>query len=138
LSDNNVFDISPLAHLSIKALDISNNPLENIHDLFENESHLEHLQVNDTGFSRNNNLILSVRENHLEIAKNRVFILNSEGKIIKGYYPVKILLLGNHGSGKSQFLNYFLSGKLKEKSETTDILQIEFFKENTSSILPNA
>jgi len=136
ISHNKIEDISHLALIPLKTLDISYNPIENIELLLSIKS-LKHLNVNETIFSKKNNLVLSSRENHLNIIKNRLLIQNSNGENVSSHYPVKVLLLGNHGSGKSQFLNYFLNNTLLQESETTDIIQIKSFKEK-NSVLPKA
>ncbi|MBS7230323.1 leucine-rich repeat domain-containing protein [Flavobacterium psychroterrae] len=138
LSSNNIEDISPLIDLPLKSLSISDNPIENIEESLLFKNTLEYLSINDTIYAKNNNLELSKTENHLNIIKNKIIIKNSLGETVDSYYPVKILLLGNHSSGKSQFLNYFLNNTLQQKSETTDILQIKFFKDKRDSILPTA
>jgi len=140
ISYNNIDDISPLRKLPLKELNISHNPIENIDSLIPivNDNSLQYLSLSDTIFEKLNNLELPKRENHIAILKNRLLIYNSDGEISEGYYPVKVLLLGNHRSGKSQFLSYFLTGKLVEESKTTDIIQIELYRDIKSSILPTA
>lgn len=75
------------------------------------------------------NMKLEEFENHLEILKNYFKLEDAKNKIEIKSIP-KIMFLGNHNSGKSTFLNYFLNENFDKKSESTHILNIQKYEKS--------
>ena len=73
--------------------------------------------------------------NSLEILRNYFKLEDAEKKIEIKTIP-KIMLVGNHNSGKSTFLNFFLNNKFDKKLQSTHILNIQKYeKENTTKAI---
>lgn len=71
----------------------------------------------------NSHIILHEKENHYNTIANELKKLNDLQ--VKAVLPEKIVLLGNHASGKSSLLYYLQNKKLEYKEDSTHILKIE-------------
>lgn len=127
LQSNKISKINGISELkNLVSLNLSNNLIEDLKDCEELLlSNVKELMIEHNPFIEKKNIILDKNENHFDIIVNE----------IKKYYaskrkiplPLKICLLGNHASGKSTFLNYFLENEAK-KNNSTHILEIHPFK----------
>ena len=132
LSDNQLTRIEELAYLSrLESLDLSNNELSVIENL--PQTSLKELTVggNNIEYIRSSfsdkdsellpcRLIFTPYENHLEDIKRWQLRKPLETLVL----PIKVMLLGNHSSGKSTFLNSLHKGKGKKKTGSTHVLRV--------------
>ena len=130
LSDNQLTRIEELAYLSrLESLDLSNNELSVIENL--PQTSLKELTVGSnnieyirSSFSDKDSELLPCRliftpyENHLEDIKRWQLREPSETLAL----PIKVMLLGNHSSGKSTFLDSL--HKRKKKPRSTHVLRV--------------
>lgn len=119
LSDNKLIDFESL------------KPLKGLFD----SNQLKELYIDSNPFLETIQIELKYGENHILFLKNEFANFYSFNKMDVSL-PIKILLLGNHKSGKSSLIYYIKNRRLKNKSDSTHILSVEYFKtkENTSSI----
>lgn len=139
LSGNELTDISPLAALtSLKELNVSYNELADIQIFKEvvKINTIDYLRANNNPFVVANNLVLNENENHLEIIKVALKKVEEAelDDAIDGYLPVKVLMLGNHGSGKSSLVHYLNETNLKIKHDTTHILNVVPYKKQENGL----
>ncbi|MBY0540089.1 MAG: TIR domain-containing protein [Campylobacterales bacterium] len=81
------------------------------------------------------NIKLENFNNNIESLRNYFKLEDAKNKIEIKTIP-KIMLVGNHNSGKSTFLNYFLNNKFDKKLQSTHILNIQKYeKENTTKAI---
>jgi internalin A len=158
---NNINDISALRNIKgLETINFSRNFLFTLYGiehtdkltrLIVNENNLLELEDFEFVLDKNENLYLEISDNpflkkaQLKLFKNEnhfTFIYellirqidNSVKQKLK--YPVKILMLGNHGSGKSSLVNYITENRLLG---STHILRIENYKfTKEKKILPDA
>ena len=130
LSDNQLTRIEGLDYLSrLEGLDLSNNTLSVIENL--PQTSLKELKVegNDVEYIRRSfsdkdseklpcRLIFSPYQNHLEDIKRWQLREPSETLAL----PIKVMLLGNHSSGKSTFLNSLC--KREKEARSTHVLRV--------------
>lgn len=143
LFDNQIIDIKPLEELlALKEVDVGINKISDISvvkELLLKLHYLERLSIFDNPFLENIDLNLEIgsKVNNLIDLKN-YFSKEDENNKIKYLLPAKIMLLGNHLSGKSTFLNNFFNEK-KQDNLSTHILNIRHYKKSTKAdILPEA
>lgn len=138
LSLNNIADFSFLSHLKIiKKLDLSNNFITDLKQLeYIVDLPLLELSIGNNPYFSYNNIILKTRENHYNIVINELKKLLVDIQI-SAVLPEKIILLGNHASGKSSFLYYLQNEKLDYTHDSTHILKIEKYPNNYDE-LPKA
>lgn len=125
LRNNNIFKITNLSSKSITDLDLSNNRINSFEDfssVINSNINLQYLTIDNNPFLINIDVKVEEFENHFFTIKNELQKLEAKKKEI--ILPVKIMLLGNHASGKSTFLDYFLTNKITNKNESTHILKI--------------
>lgn len=141
LSSNRISKIEEISELkNLVDFNISENSIEDIKDCEELlKSEVKKLKIQDNPFLNNNSILLNRGQNHFDTIRNELEKLEkSKEEII---LPVKVMLLGNHASGKSTFLNYFLIDKIENKNESTHILKIvnypKYYKKRKSQ-LPSA
>ena len=80
------------------------------------------------------NINLEIK-NNLETLRNYFKLEDAENKIEIKAIP-KIMLVGNHNSGKSTFLNYFLNDDFDKTLQSTHILNIQKYeKENKTKAI---
>lgn len=126
LSDNQINSIENLVHLKkLRFLYLSNNCILDGYQILGDLSGLKYLSIEKNPFIKNiSNFLLKEGENHLYALRGK---LKLSGKITVTL-PAKVLLLGNHSSGKSTFANYFLmqndNNRIIQPTETTHILNI--------------
>lgn len=125
LRDNKIEKISYLKNLhNLRFVDVSKN---NIYDIEEFEFILNKsdlfIYANSNPCFEENNIILNRNINHYSIVVNE--LKKREDNQVNGQIPEKILLLGNHKSGKSSLLHYLQNGDLDFKEDSTHILKIE-------------
>lgn len=137
LGSNSISDMTPLLNLgSLEELDLGNNLISNIDSiklLTTNLTNLQFLYI-DANICFEDILDLDFGENHLITVKNYFAKLQEKPDKIK--MPVKVMLIGNHGTGKSTFLNGLLGAN--NTTDSTHILRIENFPKNTNNKLPQA
>lgn len=134
LSSNNIKKIENLDNLkNLEILSLYNNQIENIEEvrnllnkkLFPK---LKHLVIDENPFEKKlKNIKFEGYDNNLETLRNYFKLEDAKNKIKIKNIP-KIMLLGNHNSGKSTFLNYFLNENFDKKSESTHILNIQKYE----------
>ncbi|MBK8081603.1 MAG: leucine-rich repeat domain-containing protein [Saprospiraceae bacterium] len=121
-------------------LDLSSNEITFIDELYSNHN-LTELYLHNNPISPKYGLVFRPFENHWPTVRNYFERQNEKDKVdIK--LPVKVLLLGNHASGKSTLLQYLKTGKLDKIQKSTHILNIDFYNidrsKNDSFNLPDA
>jgi len=137
LSLNNISDIHILDNLKkIKTLYLSNNFISDLSQFeFIIKNSLLTLRTENNPYFSYNNIILKSDENHYGIVLNELKKLGDSQ--IKAVLPEKIILLGNHASGKSSLLYYLQNEKLDYNHDSTHILKIEKYPKDYD-ILPKA
>lgn len=143
LSTNKIIDIEPLNELkSLTTLYLSNNQISDIKaikELLLNLTNLNEFNIYGNPFLENIdlNLKLNINSNNLIDFKN-YFSKEEESNKIEFILPAKIMIFGNHSSGKSSFLGDFVSIPRESKS-STHILDIRHYrKTDEMSVLPDA
>ncbi|MBN8642956.1 MAG: leucine-rich repeat domain-containing protein [Flavobacteriales bacterium] len=137
LTNNKISDISNLHYLSkLKVLFLSNNKISELLS-FEFILDIKHfiLTAGSNPFVNDYKIEIDDYFNCYDVIVNE--ILKRKDKQIKAFLPEKIILLGNHASGKSSLLHYLQNEKLEYDDNSTHILKIEQYpiKYNT---LPKA
>lgn len=140
LKHNNISDLSVFDSIkSINEIELSDNKVIDVEQfkfIFNNPK-LIIKASNNPCFEKN---IIEVDKNNYDTILN-ILKKNNEDKQ-EYILPTKVLLLGNSGSGKSTLLDYVLQEaprKLKEKIDSTHIVQIEIFpKKIKKNQLPQA
>lgn len=139
-SNNQLKSIEFVKELQLlEMLDLHSNNLTNIDGLENIFKSLIKLVIDSNPIVINNNWKLTKYENHLKTILNYFSKKLAPGS--KEYkLPVKVLLLGNHASGKSTLLDYLLSVKSSKKiiqsKNSTHVVRIEQFKTPKNSQLP--
>lgn len=143
---NNLEAITPLTDLKkLYYLDISHNAIKsitplmnklmlcqlfmdhnNVYDFTALHSmpELEVLRADNNPLFADSELLLTPGENQRRTILN-FLKRQEEGGDVETVLPAKVLLLGNHASGKSSLLHYFMEDELKSDSSSTHIIQIE-------------
>lgn len=138
LSGNKISNIESLKELkSLTWLFLSNNQISSIFDIRELLYNLNKLDE----FIIYGNIFLENIDNgssYKLIDFKNYFEKEKENNKIAFILPAKIMLLGNHSSGKSTFLNNFFKENNQDKS-STHILNIKHYKKSKeANILPEA
>ncbi|HEX9980161.1 MAG TPA: leucine-rich repeat domain-containing protein [Flavobacterium sp.] len=124
---------------SLEMLDIHSNNFTNIDELEKILKNLKKLVIDSNPIAVNNNWKLTKYENHLPTVRNYFSKKRAPGAV-EYQMPVKVLILGNHASGKSTLLDYLLlethPKKIVGSKNSTHIVRIEQFKASKKSILP--
>jgi internalin A len=139
LSNNQISKIENLETLTaLTQLDLSYNQISKIENLeaLKALTKLTRLTIHSNDFEKdlpNIKLEQDFRANHLEDIRIYFKLLDAEDfeevKKIK-----KVMLVGNHASGKSTFLDYFFNGTIPKKAkESTHILSIEPYPKQDSN-----
>lgn len=138
LDINKIKKIENLSNLkNLQSLSLSINQIEDIEEvknLLDKKlfPKLKHLIINNNPFEKElRNIKLDIWDS-LEILRNYFKLEDAKNKIEIKNIP-KIMLLGNHNSGKSTFLNYFLNDIFNEKQESTHILNIQKYEKENST-----
>ena len=124
LSKNFVSDLSFIRRLTkLKTLDVSYNRIKDAKSILRTPR-LRQLFISNNPIEHEYDIKISDYENHVVTLRN--YLLRQEEKRkIEIEFPVKVLLLGNHASGKSTLLNYFQTKGLKSDIGSTHIIKIE-------------
>lgn len=132
IADNRIKSL-PLnvKHKYLEILDLSDNEIENI-DFILDLANLKSLRAERNPLSKYLSVVLVDNEDHLHTIKNALYRKNEDGGEIFDK-PVKVLLLGNHATGKTSLLNYIIHGNLKKKTETTHVLNIQFYPDGSNN-----
>jgi len=125
LSRNNLKDLKGIKNLkNLNHLYVDYNKIENLSEFeFLLEFNDLHINAFDNPCFANSSVILLEKENHYSIIANELKKL--EDSQIKAILPEKVVLLGNHASGKSSLLYYLQNRKLDYQEDSTHILKIE-------------
>ncbi|MBK8444699.1 MAG: leucine-rich repeat protein [Sphingobacteriales bacterium] len=130
LSRNQIGEIKGLDNLSkLQKLALFGNQISEIKGLdtlLHTLAQLEHLALWGNPLSTAADLHLKI-DNNLSQIKEYLKIRSAEEQLISFHLPVKVLLLGNHGAGKSSLLHYLTTKELPEHCESTPILQIKAY-----------
>ncbi|MCD8402105.1 leucine-rich repeat domain-containing protein [Tenacibaculum finnmarkense] len=143
VSENQITKIENIDKLTkLSSLDISDNKIseiENLRQILKNEN-LSYLSAYGNPFIENHQLVLEISTNHLDIIKSELQKL--EEKDISIQLPVKIMLLGNHASGKSTLLKYLQTKRRykvnPKRNLSTHVLSVEHSKKKINYNLPKA
>lgn len=151
LSYNDISQLDGLKdQISLEELYIYNNNIKNIEELNKisaivTKKTFRILQLNDNAFlyEKNPPFYLERQSNHLDIILKYFSDTGKRVDFIKMALPVKVMLLGNHSSGKTTFYHYLEEHKIPEISlQSTHILNIheypKIIRYNLSSGLPKA
>ncbi len=140
LSSNHIKKIEGLETLTqLTELNLSANLLKNIADIkgLKDLMSKPKLRIDKNDVSKDLQLSRDRKDSHLTAVLNLIDRFLDDNKI-KITLPLKVLLLGNHSSGKSTLLNYILSGEIK-KHDSTHILNIAYLKrDDPTENLPKA
>ena len=140
ISDNQIEKIENLDKLTnISRLIISNNKIAKIDDVKEilNLQTLQYLSIHNNPFlDEAHSLILNEYENHLESIKNELYKLEENIELIQ--LPVKVMLLGNHASGKSTLLQYIRTKSFRKSNRSTHVLSVIPSRKKINFKLPKA
>lgn len=123
---------------NLKHLKIGENKIEDLNDLnfIKDKGEDFYIEVDENPFVRNHQLKLLKDENHFRFIKELLLRQVDTSNKSTLTYPIKILMLGNHGSGKSSLVNYLTN---KEPTDSTHILRIEnYFIEESVQVLPDS
>lgn len=133
LSDNRISNIEALKTLkNLESLAINKNRIQLVNSVLI-LSNLKYLRMESNPFLDNINLILKENENHLGALKN-YYNRQMHGDLEELRHPVKVILLGNHASGKSSLIQYLLSDAIKVEPESTHILKIVRYPEDENVV----
>lgn len=139
LEDNIISKVENLENLRfLTHISLSENQIENIEELrmLLSLPYLQKLYVTLNPFAHNLLLYIPPNQNNLYDIRN-YFKKMDEKNDAEFALPVKIMLLGNHQSGKTTFSDYFINNKLPDKTESTHILNIKKYPASTTK-LPQA
>lgn len=133
LGSNNIKKIENLDNLkNLEVLFLYDNDIEDIKDIKKliNPNFfpkLKHLVIDENPFEKKLKNIKLNKGNSLETLRNYFKLEDAKKKIEIKAIP-KIMLVGNHNSGKSTFLNYFLNNKFDKTLQSTHILNIQKYE----------
>ena len=136
--DNQIHDISPVQGLgNLIQLSFEYNKISDISQFnFIKKLPIIHIRVKGNPFEQTNNLVLELGVNHykpLLLALEKLKE-SEQHDSVTGYLPVKVLMMGNHGSGKSSLVHYLKHGNLNYIGDTTHILKIEAYKDQDNGL----
>ncbi len=121
VSHNEIVTLDFLRSKKLFSLDISSNSIKSFEPLLN--CRLEFLKAHNNPFVNEIDFYLDPSEDHLNTIKNIYKRLGSRKKI-EVILPAKVMLLGNHGSGKSSFLHYIQNGEYAPKLDSTHIINV--------------
>lgn len=132
LHSNNLQKIEGLEGLeNLSVLIIAHNQINTVEGLNKLKN-ISELRINSNPLEIKYNLILKEFENHWEIIKNIIDRDAEEGKDDSIILPAKIILLGNHASGKSSLLHYLQNQNLEYCGNSTHLLKVEHYPDDTN------
>lgn len=122
ISHNEILSIEFLRFKKLFSLDISNNNVQDFEPL--KECPLQFLKANNNPYVNDLEIFLDPFEDHLNTVLNIIKRQEDSNKR-EVTLPAKVMLLGNHGSGKSSLLYYLKNGSYAHKLESTHIINVE-------------
>ncbi|OQP63364.1 hypothetical protein A3860_23740 [Niastella vici] len=132
IATNRITSIQPVKHLKqLEILDISNNLIQDLTPIAVLKN-LKYLRVNKNPAISKEKIILDDNENQLLPIQN-MLQKKAEEDLVDIQLPCKILLLGNHGTGKSSLLN-LLQKRQNETPHSTHIIKIEKYPTGAKGI----
>ncbi|MEA5260149.1 TIR domain-containing protein [Arcicella aquatica] len=138
LSGNKITKIEGLDKLvNLSQLSLSDNEILKIEGL-DTLVNLSGLRIEGNPLEKEYNLVLKDDLSHWGIIKNIIDRNTEEGIEITIVLPAKILLLGNHASGKSSLLHYLQNQNLEYKGYSTHLLKIEIYHSKIKEGNPDA
>lgn len=141
LAHNLITEIKNLEKLTaLNKLNLSNNLITEIKNLEKLTTlvNLTNLLIDDNPFIDATGLKLNPDDNHLDAIRSYLQRQLETNKI-EIILPAKVLLLGNHSSGKTTFLRYLLDGVISENaSNSTHVLSIRHYPKDKLGQLPEA
>lgn len=136
LSENFIVDISPISSLSnLTVLILNDNRIIDISVILKLEK-LTYLRAEGNPFVKKIKLIINQNENHLQVIRN-YYSRQKESNKVEVSLPAKVILLGNHASGKSSLLKFILDNLIEKAPESTHLVKIEKYW-NGSGAMPEA
>lgn len=137
LSRNKIHSLSFLPKLkALAVLDVSENMIAEAKEVLRSVS-LTRLHIDKNPVIYRYDISLDEADNHLVSIKNYLQRREEKNKVQLDF-PVKIVLMGNHASGKSTLLHYLQTGTLDKKQNSTHIISIEPYPQKTKSRFSNA
>jgi len=134
LSGNDLQDISVLQFLTrLKDLRIGHNNITDITALQPLVKRLAYLDIIDNPICETEGW--KIDNNTFQLGLVREYFSRIDNEQINYRMPVKVLLLGNHASGKSTFLDHLLSedkGLLRPHKNSTHIIRVESYPKKRS------
>ncbi len=116
----------------IQTLIINNNNISDFTELI-NLQELNTLIIHGNPWEEVNQIKLTPYINHLTTVNNFLQKQNEENK--KPFIaPVKVLLLGNHRSGKSSLVDYLTKGRIRKTINSTHIIRLENYNKRNKGI----
>lgn len=140
LNTNNIRQLSPVGCLKkLKKLELYENKIVSLAELefIEQLDQLEFLQIHDNPvFLQTPALLLNKNSNQLNDIKN--YLSSQQIRQYPITLPVKVMLLGNHSTGKTSFMHYFTTCSLAGTNITsTHVLDIHPYFSNDKK-MPDA
>ncbi|QHI38604.1 Internalin-A [Kordia antarctica] len=139
ISSNKISNIENIEKLTnLTKLYLSDNQISNIYLLKQilNLQALRYLRIHNNPFIEEQNLVLKEGENHLDTIKNELYKLEENTELIQ--LPVKVMLLGNHASGKSTLLQYIRTKSFRKSNRSTHVLSVIQSRKKINFKLPKA
>ena len=140
LQNNKIRAISGLGHLALlDDIRLNKNEITDIKGLefLLDRGNELYIEIDENPFVRKYQLRLLSGENHASFLREILLRQMDSSKRGTCVYPVKILMLGNHASGKSSLVDFLIN---KKSNGSTHILRIENYFLSTGSpkkILPD-
>jgi internalin A len=127
LANNQIAKITGLENnTKLTHLNLSHNQITQLNPLKEiiQYKHIEYINISENPSSKEIGLDFEDIMNYLQPLKN--YFYKSGQETLSFTYPLKIMLLGNHGSGKSSFMDFFIhpKNKLENKNDSTHVLRV--------------
>jgi internalin A len=132
-SDNKIFSLEPLRKSRLlTSLEVSANQLQEL-GIISKLKNLSFFRADSNPFVFRHELFLDAKENHLPVILS---FLRRQSETFKKQFilPAKVILLGNHASGKSSLLHFIQNDDLSEKMDSTHIIRIERFPKDKVGI----
>ena len=126
--ENLINEITSLAESPIERLYISNNLVKDVTPILRMPM-LKELQVDNNPFLEGLDIILSPSGNHFDTVISYL-LRQEEEKKEPIELPVKVLLLGNHATGKSSLLSYIAQDEVLPALTSTHIVAIKEYGKN--------
>lgn len=116
--------LGQLKHLAI--LNVRDNRIEDLSVILQLKK-LRYLIADKNSFVQQGDLLLTTEENHLPAVAG-FYARQAEEKKEPLVLPAKVLLLGNHGSGKTSLRHYLLHNNFASDPDSTHIIEIDQYR----------